>query len=211
MVMKPDIQQRAREEVRKAMTNSITGEPTMAELRAMPFLQACIRESLRVNTPITYMVPRAPQKDAVFTGANGREVFIPTGCSVILNITSIHYKEDYWPNAAEFIPERFMNMSEEKEKEYDSTQWLPFALGARQCPARNFAVSRCYCLSIYKPDLSFLQMYEQRVLASMLLNEWEWTIPEDSAHRECIKNGFSPFALSLPKDLYLNFKPCPRA
>src|ERR1700761_9383181 len=129
MARKPEIQKRAREEVRKAMAKITNGEPTMDALRDMPYLQACIRESLRVNTPITYMVPRSPQKDSVFKGANGREVFIPAGSSVILNITSIHYKEEYWPNATEFIPERFMDMSEGQQKEYDSTQWLPFALG----------------------------------------------------------------------------------
>jgi hypothetical protein len=53
-------------------------------------------------------------------------------------------------------------------------------------------------------------MYEQRILAAMLLNEWEWTIPSDSPHINGIKNGFSPFALSLPKDLYLDFKPLAR-
>jgi len=192
MARKPEIQKRAREEVRRAMVNNTTGEPTMEELRNMPYLQACIRESLRVNTPITYMVPRGPQRDAVFKGANGREVFIPAGSSVILNITSIHYREDYWPNASEFIPERYMDISEGQQLEYDAMQWLPFALGSRQCPARNFA------------------MYEQRVLGAMLLNEWEWSLPEDSEHKDYIKNGFSPFALSLPKNMYLDFRPCPK-
>ncbi|KAJ7750445.1 cytochrome P450 [Mycena maculata] len=189
MAKKPEIQERAREEVRRAMAKSTTGEPTMAELGQMPYLQACIRESLRVNTPITYMVPRAAGKDAVLVGANGREAFIPKDSSVILNITAIHNKDEYWSDPEEFDPERFMSMSESQEKEYDATQWLPFALGARMCPARNFA------------------MYEQRVFAAMLLNEWEWTISPTSPHFDQIQNGFSPFALSLPKDLYLDFKP----
>ena len=49
-------------------------------------------------------------------------------------------------------------------------------------------------------------LYELRVLASMLLSEYEWTMPADSPHLDGIKNGFSPFALSLPKDLYVDFK-----
>lgn len=40
----------------------------------------------------------------------------------------------------------------------------------------------------------------------MLLREWEWTLPAGSEHLNGIKNGFSPFALSLPKDLYVDFK-----
>lgn len=50
-------------------------------------------------------------------------------------------------------------------------------------------------------------MYEMRTLGAMLLNEWEWTLPKDSVHQDSIKNGFSPFALSLPKDLRLTFSP----
>lgn len=136
MAKMPEVQKRARDEVRRAMSKNPTGEPTMAELGEMPYLQACIRESLRVNTPITYMVPRAAMKDAILVGANGRKVLIPQGSSIIINITSIHYKEEYWPNAHEFNPERFMGMSKGQETEYDATQWLPFALGSRMCPAR---------------------------------------------------------------------------
>jgi cytochrome P450 len=95
---------------------------------------------MRTNTPITYMVPRSPQKDAVLTGQNGKKYFFPAGSSIILNITSIHYNEHYWPDATRFDPERFMSKSEsqekEKEKEIDTSMWLPFAIGARQCPAR---------------------------------------------------------------------------
>ena len=39
LALYPEVQQRAREEVRKAMKNNTTGEPTMAELREMPFVQ----------------------------------------------------------------------------------------------------------------------------------------------------------------------------
>ena len=53
----------------------------------------------------------------------------------------------------------------------------PFALGHRQCPARNFA------------------MYELRTLAAMILQQWE----------AYTKNVFSPFALSLPRDMYIQF------
>jgi cytochrome P450 len=82
------------------------------------------------------MVPRSPQKDALLTGQNGKQYFFPAHSSVILNITSIHYNEHYWPDATTFNPERFMSKSESQEKEIDSSMWLPFALGARQCPAR---------------------------------------------------------------------------
>lgn len=38
MAVHPEIQERARAEVLKAMENNTTGEPTMAEIREMPYL-----------------------------------------------------------------------------------------------------------------------------------------------------------------------------
>lgn len=234
LALYPEVQKRAREEVLAAMKNNSTGEPTMAELREMPYVQgklfylpslfqpeltqnihsACIRESLRINTPITYMVPRS-SPDAVTLvsggtreGVAGKAYSLPPNASIILNITSIHYNEHYWPDSRTFKPERFMGMGDAREKEIDASMWLPFALGARQCPAR-LAPSRSWCATTLLMTNCFhrnFAMYELRVLASMLLREWEWTLPADSPHRNGIKNGFSPFALSLPKDLYMDFQ-----
>jgi hypothetical protein len=49
-------------------------------------------------------------------------------------------------------------------------------------------------------------MYELRTLASMLLREYEWELPKHTVHAESPQNGFSPFALSLPKDLQIVFR-----
>ena len=62
---------------------------------------------------------------------------------------------------------------------------LPFR--PRRCPARNFS------------------LYEQRVLISMLLREYRWTLPKDSVHNDGLKNGFSAFALNLPENLDIDF------
>lgn len=44
-----EFQKQAREEVLSALGND---EPNLTNLRKMNFVQACIRESLRINTPI---------------------------------------------------------------------------------------------------------------------------------------------------------------
>jgi len=168
----------------------------MEDFRRMPFLQACIRETLRMNTPITYLVPRSVLSGQTFTGRGtkpgvpGKSYYVPKGASIIHDLTGIHYNELYWPDANTFKPERFMDSgvdSSNATKDSDAQAWLPFATGARQCPARNFA------------------LYEIRTLVAMLLREWEWELPADSPHRKGIINGFSPFALSLPKNLYIQF------
>ena len=49
----PEVQRRARAEVLAAMGS---GDPDMANLRKMNFVQACLRESLRINTPIVSFI-----------------------------------------------------------------------------------------------------------------------------------------------------------
>ncbi|TFY70743.1 hypothetical protein EVG20_g2277 [Dentipellis fragilis] len=181
----PDMQVRAREEVLSAMGQK---DPTLENMRQMPFTQACIREALRINTPITYMVPRSSPRPTLMSGSNGKTYALPANTSVILNICAIHYNDSYWPDPYQFNPERFFGKTEKDQTRVDASLWLPFALGPRQCPARNFA------------------MYELRTLASMLLQRWEWTLPNDSPHSKAPQNGFSPFALSLPKNMDVVFK-----
>ena len=71
------------------------------------------------------------------------------------------------------------------KQESSESKWVPFGYGPHQCPARNFA------------------LYEQRTLTAMLLKEYAWEVPQDSIHRERIKDAFSPFSLSLPYDVYI--------
>ena len=45
----PELQERCRQEVMAALG---TKDPNMENMREMPLIQACIREALRINTPI---------------------------------------------------------------------------------------------------------------------------------------------------------------
>ena len=99
-----------------------------------------------MNTPITYLVPRTLLEGQTFTGRGtkagvpGKSYFVPKGASIIHDLTGIHYNELYWPDPHTFKPERFMNTaggdSTDATKDSDVQAWLPFATGARQCPAR---------------------------------------------------------------------------
>ncbi|KAJ6567499.1 cytochrome P450 [Mycena sp. CBHHK59/15] len=171
----PVTQRRAREEIASVIgpTADFTAENLGAN--SLPFLNACIRESLRINTPISYVVPRMSTADAQL----GRYA-IPAGTSLTVDIYAIHHTASFWEDPHVFRPERF---------EVDRMKaWVPFALGPRQCPARNFA------------------MYEQRALAAVLLRDYEWELPEGSKHTDAIQNAFSPFALTVPHELHLMFR-----
>ncbi|PBK95936.1 cytochrome P450 [Armillaria gallica] len=176
LARRPDIQQRARAEVLGVLGDDL--DPTVDQLSgvSLPYLTACIREALRINTPISYVVPRQANQPVQLG-----KYTIPAHTSLIVNIYAIHHDSRRWASPDSFIPERFL------EHGWQKSGWLPFALGPRQCPARNFA------------------MYEQRALAAVFLREFEWALPERSIHRDSLKNTFSPFALTLPHDLELTF------
>ncbi|KAK0460186.1 cytochrome P450 [Desarmillaria tabescens] len=176
LARRPDIQQRARAEVLDVLGDDL--DPTVEQLSgvSLPYLTACIREALRINTPISYIVPRQANQPVQLG-----KYAIPAYTSLIVNIYAIHHDSGRWASPDSFMPERFL------ERGWQKSGWLPFALGPRQCPARNFA------------------MYEQRALAAVFLREYEWTLPEQSIHRDSLKNAFSPFALTLPHDLELTF------
>ncbi|KAF5342789.1 hypothetical protein D9758_017117 [Tetrapyrgos nigripes] len=173
----PEIQQRAREEVKRVFGDDQNPTADLVSGVSLPYLTACIREALRINTAISYIVPRkSPQPVRLGKYA------IPAETSLIVNIYAIHHRQGAWKSPHDFDPDRFL------DPQWSKSGWLPFALGPRQCPARNFA------------------MYEQRTLAAMFLREYEWALPSNSIHLNGIQNSFSPFALTLPHDLHFIFR-----
>lgn len=70
------------------------------------------------------MVPRASESPANLKASNGKSYYLPARTSVILNITSIHHSEAYWPNAGVFDPERFTGKSAKDETRVDASLWL---------------------------------------------------------------------------------------
>ena len=167
-----DLQAQAREEVNKVIGTA--DAPTLDDVQKMPFLMACVREALRINTPIAYVVPRTARMPVQL----GRYT-VPANTSIILNIYAVHHNERDWPSPFKFDPCRFQQDCS------GGPAWIPFGLGPRQCPAKAFA------------------LHEQMVLTAMLLREYQWSLPSRSVHANDVQNAFSPFALSLPHKLDL--------
>ena len=58
---KPDIQQKLREELFSISTDT----PTMDELNSLPYLDAVVRETLRLHSPVTFIVREAKKDDVI--------------------------------------------------------------------------------------------------------------------------------------------------
>lgn len=100
-----------------------------AEARQMHFLQACIKESLRLHPALGMNLPRVvPVQGATICG-----VFIPGGTEVGCNAWTVHRDRDvYGPDADSWVPERWLDPDEEKVKLLERYNFA-FGAGSRTC------------------------------------------------------------------------------
>jgi cytochrome P450 len=138
-------------ELRSAFpTHLSTSEPpTYAELGRLPYLQACIKESLRLTPPATINLPRyVPPGGRVVAGT-----YFPGGTTVGMSPIPVHLdKETFGVDAGEFVPERWIGgtvtPSGDKLTPEDMMRyWIPFGIGSRSCIGKNVALLEVGCSS----------------------------------------------------------------
>ncbi|CDS14232.1 hypothetical protein LRAMOSA06402 [Lichtheimia ramosa] len=109
----PDLQQKAREEVLRALGDSSEDVlPTLDQIKEMTYINQIIKETLRINPPATGIVPRRVEEDTELCG-----VFLPKGTHITLDIFEIHNNPTVWHDPSRFDPERFA-------KGVKPTNWL---------------------------------------------------------------------------------------
>ncbi|KAI0360867.1 cytochrome P450 [Trametes cingulata] len=113
----PAIQRKLREELLSLDTET----PSMDELMALPYLDAVVRETLRMYTPVVMLI-REAQKDDVLPlsepvadrfGRMQSEIRIAKGNRVALPILAMHRSKEIWgDDVLEFKPERWQSPPE---------------------------------------------------------------------------------------------------
>jgi unspecific monooxygenase len=102
--------------------------PQADKLHLLEYLDAAIRESLRVRTILPFVV-RSTKQPFV---AGGRE-YLP-GIMLCPCIHLVHRRPDLYPEPEHFRPERFL------ERKYAAHEWFPFGGGNRACLGMAFAL-----------------------------------------------------------------------
>jgi cytochrome P450 len=129
--------------------------PTLADLRALPYLDQVIKESMRLR-PAVFAVGRQAKEDVEIGG-----YLVPEGSSVNLFMWMTHQDPRWWgADAAQFNPERF---APEREAEVRKYAYLPFAMGPRVCIGNSFA------------------MMEMRLLLATMLQRYTLTLADGRA------------------------------
>ncbi|KAI9504429.1 putative cytochrome P450 monooxygenase [Coemansia spiralis] len=150
LLMHPQHLERATKEVRAvfARDHTITYEEAQESL---PFLEACMFESLRLR-PVTSNLPRCiPRGGVVLQGH-----FIPDGHSCSVSIVAANMSSRVWAHPYKYLPERFLNNNIRKKRV------LTFSTGVRVCPGRHLA------------------LMEILTTLANILNAFDLKLPEDS-------------------------------
>lgn len=134
LVMSPRIVAKLRDEI---ASHPISSPITDAEARKMPYLQAVIKEGLRIFPPVCGLM----SKEVPPGGDTIDGVFIPEGTKIGYGMYGIFHNKKMWgDDPAVYRPERWFDKDEEKLREMDSTLELVFGYGKWKCLGSNVAL-----------------------------------------------------------------------
>jgi len=138
--------------------DSVLGKDELAtseNLSEMPYLLACIRETLRKYPPDPSGPVRTTTKDLKLHGFE-----IPSGTTCHLAMWSILNDPKVWDQPEKYDPERFL------KDEKLPTSFMPFSVGPRNCIGQYTA------------------MYELQIILSMIIRNYTWNFSSSSEKKE---------------------------
>ncbi|SPN96513.1 related to cytochrome P450 CYP3/CYP5/CYP6/CYP9 subfamilies [Cephalotrichum gorgonifer] len=131
----PQVLKTLREEIDTMAADGRISDPvTFQEAQDMHYLQATIKETLRLHPAVGTILPRVVPEGGIELSSQ----YFPAGTEVGVNSWVLHYSKDtYGPDAERFRPERWN--SAEKTKMMESMMFA-FGGGSRTCIGRNISL-----------------------------------------------------------------------
>ncbi|KAM0936149.1 putative cytochrome P450 [Dioscorea sansibarensis] len=133
LVLNPSVQARLRAEI-----DSVVGPDrvvTDADVAGMPYLQAVVKEALRVHPPGP-LLSWARLASADVHLSNG--MVVPAGTTTMVNMWAITHDPNVWDLPEEFKPERFLDAAVDVRG--GDLRLAPFGAGRRVCPGKNLGI-----------------------------------------------------------------------
>lgn len=121
------------------------------KVRHLPYLRACLDESMRLFPPTSHGLPRVTPEEGLLIKGD----FIPGGTTVSISAYVAHRDEKIFPEPETYKPERWLGEKGKTLQPY----FVAFSAGARGCIGRN---------------ISYL---EQTVLLSSVVRRYEFELP----------------------------------
>lgn len=127
LVNHPEIQQKLRNELDTTLGPG--AQITEPDTHKLPYLQAVIKETLRLRMAIPLLVPHMNLQDAKLGGYD-----VPAESKILVNAWLLANNPAHWKKPKEFRPERFLEEESKVEANGNDFRYLPFGVGRRSCP-----------------------------------------------------------------------------
>lgn len=154
----PRVLAKIRKEIQELLPDLYTGKvetPTMDDLHALVYLDAAVKESVRLWSVSTY---RCATRDTTLRSG----AFIPKGTVVVVSKYAAARRPSVWgPDAADYQPERWLDARTGRAKPIGPPQFITFSTGPRKCLGMRLA------------------MLEMKMVVAVLFSRFELETVED--------------------------------
>ncbi|XP_031492809.1 cytochrome P450 78A11-like [Nymphaea colorata] len=137
LVLNPHIQEKLQRELDEVVGKERSVED--ADVAKLPYLQAVVKETLRVHPPGPLLSwARLSTSDVQLS--NG--MVVPAGTTAMVNMWAITHDGSVWEDAGKFRPERFVEREggECVDVRGNDLRLAPFGAGRRVCPGKNLGL-----------------------------------------------------------------------
>ena len=128
----PETLARARAEVDRVA--GMPAEWTPERIAALPYVEACAHETMRLKPVAPSIVVQALRETRI------GDVRVPAGTLVWGALRSDSLKDEHFPEAQHFRPERWLDAEPQRSATSASRVSMPFGAGPRVCPGRHLAL-----------------------------------------------------------------------
>uniref|UniRef100_P0DXJ6 Cytochrome P450 monooxygenase 76AD131 n=2 Tax=Lophophora williamsii TaxID=130138 RepID=C7631_LOPWI len=120
----------------QAELEQVLGKDTVSiqesDIAKLLYLQATVKETLRMHPPTVFLLPRKADSDIDLYGH-----LVPKNAQVFVNLWAISYDPSTWENPDLFSPERFLD--QDIDMKGQDFGFIPFGAGRRICPGLTLA------------------------------------------------------------------------
>ena len=122
---------KTRDEVKQVLGKDEIGQEL--DISKIPFLQAIVKETLRLHPPAPFLVPYKAETDVELCG-----FVVPKNAQILVNVWAMGQDSSIWTNPNLFMHERFLEQDNIDFKGHDF-ELIPFGAGRRICPGMPLA------------------------------------------------------------------------
>lgn len=112
-----------------------------SDIKKLVYLEAIVKETLRLHPPASLMGPREFTEDCTIAGCR-----VKKGTRLLTNLWKIQTDPTIWSDPLEFKPERFFTTHKHVDVKGHHFEFIPFGSGRRICPGISFGLQTIHLI-----------------------------------------------------------------